>query len=43
MLVKKQPNVLKKQAQNQPKLLQTSPNYSPKFSIKPAESSLQWK
>jgi len=34
MLVEKQPNVLIKQAQNQPKKLQTSPNYSPKFVIK---------
>jgi len=31
MLVKKQPNIIMKQAQNQPKLLQTSP----KFAINP--------
>jgi len=33
-----------KQAQNQPKLLQTSPNYSPKFPIKLAVSQFfLWK
>jgi len=32
--LKKQPNVLIKQAQNQLKKLQSSPNYSPKYAIK---------
>jgi len=32
--LKNQPNVLLKQAQNQPKKLQTSRNYSPKHAIK---------
>ena len=31
---KKPPNVLKRQAPNQPKYVQTSPNYSPKFAMK---------
>ena len=39
MLVKKQPNVFLKKAQNQPKLLQSSPNYSPEFAIKLAACS----